>query len=880
MAAALAVTQISVSSVFAQSDVTEVQAETAGTDFTDNAAADSDAEGTLESSDIIADISADETDESGEDFQEEAEVSEETADISTDNFVADFVSDEDVADAAGAAAEVDLWDGESGTDNISQNSYWVWSSTSGSYLADRGNGVLERIQYVPDKGVVVEKYQNGVRQSSQVIAMELSLFGGFYNGTNYNFLVFGQENTSESDSCEVIRIVRYSRNWERQAVCSIYGANTYIPFDAGSLDMTENGSTLYLHTCHEMYQTSDGYHHQANMTFVVDEEKMKVSDSWYQIMNVSYGYVSHSFSQYIQTDGNYVYRVDHGDAYPRGIVVTKASVNGRITNVDYTVPMYFQGQTGANATGASVGGFELSSDTCVIAGNSVDQSSESTWEDSEQRNIFVISVTKNLRSSQVHWLTSYQESDGITVCTPQIIKTGSDRFLVLWEEYDEKTETYTTKMAAVNASGEAVSQVVSTYLSLSDCQPILTSDGQVQWYVAYNGKTYFCSVDPNDLDSVSAADTAVIRDRLWKDGTVQNLKAAYVENYDSYMEDGSYGYVTLTWNAVSGAEYYEVKEQDEEYGYYSVYRTEGSQNQYRIYVEDINAPLEASVRACKDGYRGPWVKVSHTGWSEKTPKLLSGCRIVLSTSYYTADGKAKKPSVKVYDQNKLLKAGTDYVVSGYKNNIDPGTASVVVKGTGKYTGTSEGSFRIGRGSQKKQTITASSVTKTASSKSQTFSLGARALGGAKLSYKSSTNKVSVTSAGRVTVAAKFTGKAVITITARETYAYKTAVKKITVTVKPQKPSITKLASSAKGKFTVNWKRDTAVTGYQVQYSLSSGFNKNVKTVTVSGSSATKLTRSGLSGGKTYYVRIRSYKKVSGGFLYSGWSTAKKVKVKK
>jgi len=36
---------------------------------------------------------------------------------------------------------------------------------------------------------------------------------------------------------------------------------------------------------------------------------------------------------------------------------------------------------------------------------------------------------------------------------------------------------------------------------------------------------------------------------------------------------------------------------------------------------------------------------------------------------------------------------------------------------------------------------------------------------------------------------------------------------------------------------------------------------------------------GLKSGKTYYVRVRTFKKVKGSYIYSNWSKVKKVKVK-
>ena len=63
-------------------------------------------------------------------------------------------------------------------------------------------------------------------------------------------------------------------------------------------------------------------------------------------------------------------------------------------------------------------------------------------------------------------------------------------------------------------------------------------------------------------------------------------------------------------------------------------------------------------------------------------------------------GKAIKPEVRVYDSNRILKAGQDYTIS-YKNNIKANDASkesttpaVVIKGKGNYTGTEKQTFKI------------------------------------------------------------------------------------------------------------------------------------------------------------------------------------------
>ena len=52
----------------------------------------------------------------------------------------------------------------------------------------------------------------------------------FYSGTDYHFLVFGQNNLEEDDQKEVIRVVKYTKDWERVGAASLYAANTTKPF--------------------------------------------------------------------------------------------------------------------------------------------------------------------------------------------------------------------------------------------------------------------------------------------------------------------------------------------------------------------------------------------------------------------------------------------------------------------------------------------------------------------------------------------------------------------------------------------------------------------------------------------------------------------------
>ena len=85
-------------------------------------------------------------------------------------------------------------------------------------------------------------------------------------------------------------------------------------------------------------------------------------------------------------------------------------------------------------------------------------------------------------------------------------------------------------------------------------------------------------------------------------------------------------------------------------------------------------------------------------------------------------------------------------------------------------------------------------------------------------------------------------------------------------------------STARGKIKLKWNKQTKQTdGYQIQYCRKKDF-KDAVTLTIKKNTTVSKTISGLKSKKTYFVRIRTYKKKGGKKYYSIWST-KKVKVK-
>lgn len=103
-------------------------------------------------------------------------------------------------------------------------------------------------------------------------------------------------------------------------------------------------------------------------------------------------------------------------------------------------------------------------------------------------------------------------------------------------------------------------------------------------------------------------------------------------------------------------------------------------------------------------------------------------------------------------------------------------------------------------------------------------------------------------------------------------------KELTFKIVPKKSSIKKL-SSTKNSVKVTWKKVTdGVNGYELQCSRNASFSSKKK-LEIKSKSATNATFTGLKKSSTYYVRIRTYKTVSGKKVYSEWSAVKTIRTK-
>ncbi len=123
---------------------------------------------------------------------------------------------------------------------------------------------------------------------------------------------------------------------------------------------------------------------------------------------------------------------------------------------------------------------------------------------------------------------------------------------------------------------------------------------------------------------------------------------------------------------------------------------------------------------------------------------------------------------------------------------------------------------------------------------------------------------------------KSVGTATIVIKGKGNYI---GTKKIKFYITPKKATITKAQNRKKRTVTLKWKRDKNVSGYEIYRSV----KKNVgyiKVKEISKNKTVSFIDKNLKKGRTYYYKVRSYKKLKGSIYYGPNSKEKAVKIKK
>ena len=272
-------------------------------------------------------------------------------------------------------------------------------------------------------------------------------------------------------------------------------------------------------------------------------------------------------------------------------------------------------------------------------------------------------------------------------------------------------------------------------------------------------------------------------------------------------------------------------------------------------------------------------KCTVCGYVSSTTAICYPKSIKLSATTYTYNGKVKAPAVTVKDsKGNALKKDTDYTVKYESGRKMPGKFTVTITFKGKYEGTKRLCFTIAPKATSK--ITASQTTKTITLK---WSKVTGADGYRVYKYNPKTKKYEklkdVTSTSlkisklKEGTAYKYKVRAYAKDGDIIWGAYSSAFETAT---RCKTPSISKLTTT-KGKASFTWTNVAGETGYQIYMSTKkdSGF----KSVVTTKANVVKAAKSKLTSKKTYYFKVRAYKKTDSGTVYSAFSAVKSVKIK-
>ena len=169
-------------------------------------------------------------------------------------------------------------------------------------------------------------------------------------------------------------------------------------------------------------------------------------------------------------------------------------------------------------------------------------------------------------------------------------------------------------------------------------------------------------------------------------------------------------------------------------------------------IKATNAKTYSATATLTDTANTKWsdgtTEVKTISWKINA-KNLSGNVTVSDVEDKTYTGSAITPEVEVNDtaRNTVLTKNTDYTIS-YKNNVNAGTATIIITGKGNYTGTVEKTFKI-NGDENPITVTGNTLTY--NGKAQNLVTTAKAQGAVYYSVGTSLTSSNYTTAGSTTI---------------------------------------------------------------------------------------------------------------------------------
>lgn len=418
-----------------------------------------------------------------------------------------------------------------------------------------------------------------------------------------------------------------------------------------------------------------------------------------------------------------------------------------------------------------------------------------------------------------------------------------------------KSAVFTTDKMAIAGSVEitgtpAIDEMLTAKPSLDSVDP---GELSYQWYRVKKAE------DAESFESVLDETDGAEEDDLEADDDEDD------DEEDDSDDDGTYELDAIHKFAAN------VKEEDDVTTIDGAAAIKGAAGlTYKVTKEDIGYRLICQVKAKKySGYRAKYVPENTAMYRTviirvKVPvkkKALTKKMICLKKKY-AYEGKAIKGNETVKDGKEVLDSGKDYKAS-YQNNKNLGKATITIKGIGNYKGTKKVSY----------TIVKRSVRSATCHYKKTRSYTGRWV---KPNVTLKVGKVKLKKNRDYTLVYRNNlqiGKASVVIRGMGNF---TGKKTITFKIVPQTPKIQKLKKNKKS-FVITYSSGKMVHGYRMEVSTASSFAaKKTQKYILNGN---RFEACGLKKG-TYYIRVKAYYSKKGKRYESGYTSKRKIKIKK
>ncbi len=345
----------------------------------------------------------------------------------------------------------------------------------------------------------IEKYNADFNHvSSFTVSYELPIFGAFYNGKDYNYIAFGEENQAENNAKKVIKIVAYDKTFKKVKEYSVNNCATTVPFDASGCEITENDKYIILHTARSQYKDEYKESPQTQLTVIIDKKTSRVTNT---LGKFQPNHTSHALNTLAIADGDIFVTADLSDAAPqRGIILRTLNSTGNVTSERNIYPI--SGKLGANSTGVMTGDLKLTKTGYLISMSAIDPTAALSYDnfsiegaEYQNRNAYVIWAKKGSTEIKTTLLAEFHGTKS-TASAPMLTPLSDGNYLALWAVFSNSPSSSGDLIgvfcAVIDENGNQIGTTKKlSDVRLSDSSPIVANN-QLIWYVnTASGRTLY-----------------------------------------------------------------------------------------------------------------------------------------------------------------------------------------------------------------------------------------------------------------------------------------------------------------------------------------------------------------------------------------------------